>query len=82
MQTSQVFSAAAALMRRSEDALFLLGYVSRAAAVDRSLAQQAQRAGLQLQEVPQSRRDVGGSLQGWVCAVTWRPEISSPEPPV
>ena len=78
----QVFSAAAGLMRRSQDALFLLGYVSRAAAIDRSLAQQAQHAGLWLREVPRSRREVAGGLQGWVCAVTWRPEMLLPEPHV
>ena len=66
-----MFAAAATLLSRSREALFLLGYVSRAASIDRALGEQAQQAGLVLQEIGGTRQRVAGGLEGWVCSVTW-----------
>ena len=69
----QVFSAAAALMARTQAALFLLGYVSRAAVIDASLTTAARECGFDLAEVPGTRGAVGGGLEGWVYTATWLP---------
>ena len=70
----QVFSAAAALLSRTSDALFLLGYVSRAASIDRALDQQSHIAGLELEEISGTRQEVAGGLVGWICKVRWQPQ--------
>lgn len=67
-----MFSAAAALLARTPEALFLLGYVSRAASIDRALAVNAERVGLQIQEISGTRQTVAGGLEGWVCSVRWQ----------
>ena len=67
----QVFSAAAALMARTQAALFLLGYVSRAAVIDASLSTAARECGFDLAEIPDTRTAVGGGLEGWVYTATW-----------
>ncbi len=69
----QVFSAAAALMARTKAALFLLGYVSRAAIIDASLSAAARKCGFDLAEVPGTRAAVGGGLEGWVYTARWLP---------
>ena len=61
-------------MASSAASRFLLGYVSRAAAIDASLASVADESSLMLAEVPGTRADVGGSLKGWICVGTWRPD--------
>jgi hypothetical protein len=61
-------------MAPSAASRFLLGYVSRAAAIDASLAAVADERGLMLAEIPGTRADVGGGVQGWICAGTWRPD--------
>ena len=70
----QVFSAAAALLAHTSEALFLLGYVSRAASIDRALGTQSHRAGLELQEIFGTRQEVAGGLVGWICTVRWQPQ--------
>ena len=63
-------------MAPSAASRFLLGYVSRAAAIDASLAAAAKQSGLALAEVPGTRQDVGGSLEGWICVGTWSPDAA------
>ena len=71
----QVFSAAAALMARTAAAQFLLGYVSRATAIDASLSAAANQNGLALAEVPGTRAQVAGGAEGWIAAATWDPSV-------
>ena len=80
MLSMQVFSAAAALMAHTEAALFLLGYVSRAAVIDASLSDAARECGFELVEVPDTRAAVGGGLEGWVYTATWLPPEGLSEP--
>ena len=60
-------------MARNAAALFLLGYVSRAAVIDAALSIAAEHCGFSLTEVPGTRKSVTGGMEGWIFAATWLP---------
>ena len=56
----------------SADARSLLGAdLCRAYSIDKQLLVEAQAAGFVIQEVPETRRDLGGSLEGVVYSLTF-----------
>ncbi|KAK9839653.1 hypothetical protein WJX81_003502 [Elliptochloris bilobata] len=61
-----LFCAAARLLARRPGAEFWLGYVSRAAGIDRGIHTEAAAAGLHMREVPGTRQRVAGGLEGVV----------------
>ncbi|KAK9804741.1 hypothetical protein WJX72_002891 [[Myrmecia] bisecta] len=61
-----LFSTAARLLSPAPGALFLLGYVSRAAGIDRGIHTEAARVGLGIMEIAGTRQSVGGGLEGVV----------------
>lgn len=56
---------------------FLLGYMSRSAATDRLVLQQAEAHGFDLVEVPGTRRKAACGLTGWVYLLRSRPAPGS-----
>ena len=49
--------------------------MSRALSIDKQLILEAQAAGFVIHEIADTRRDVGGSLQGVVYNLVWRQDL-------
>lgn len=64
-----LFSVASQLLCKKPTSRFLLGYVSRAYSIDKQLLIEAEKAGLIMEEVVDTRADVGGSLQGLIYSI-------------
>ncbi|KAK9905522.1 hypothetical protein WJX75_001518 [Coccomyxa subellipsoidea] len=61
-----LFRAASLLLSKQSHSVFLLGYVSRAASIDRGIFLEAAAVGLRTREVPGTRKSVPGGLEGAV----------------
>ncbi|CAL8471924.1 g11466 [Coccomyxa elongata] len=66
-----LFKAASLLLSMQPHSVFLLGYVSRAASIDRGIFLEAAAVGLRTREVPGTRKPVPGGLEGAVYEVRW-----------
>ncbi|CAL5220955.1 g3059 [Coccomyxa viridis] len=66
-----LFKVAASLLSKRPSSVFILGYVSRAASIDRGIFLEAAAAGLRTREVDGTRKAVPGGLEGAVYEVRW-----------
>ncbi|KAL0030185.1 hypothetical protein WJX77_001961 [Trebouxia sp. C0004] len=67
-----LFGVASQLLSRRPGCKFLLGYVSRAYSIDKQILIQAQVDGFAIQEAPDARRNLGGSLEVVVYSLAFQ----------
>lgn len=67
---TKLFTTAMALL--ADGGVFLLCYVSRWSNLDSALVLEAEAAGFWIKELPGTRRQVSGGLEGWIYEL-WKP---------